>query len=175
MKSRLFPPCVVAAPCRTGSATAGLRLAWRKNPSISFRNVFGETDYWCSVRHCVEHKTASLAAWRRCNSSQCKRASLRFAPGQAPKSIGFLKFHTASITAVESQRCDAVAVAAVADDELRLRPQWPQGASARLNTCRQDGMTLIAAAHLAPPVQLDARAPHNGSTSAQPEAQPVAR
>ena len=27
MKSRLFPSCVVASPCRTASATAGLRLA----------------------------------------------------------------------------------------------------------------------------------------------------
>ncbi len=29
MKSRLFPPCIVAPPCRTGSAAAGLRLVQR--------------------------------------------------------------------------------------------------------------------------------------------------
>ncbi len=36
MKRRLFSPCVVAIPCRTMSAAAGLRLAWQKNPSVSF-------------------------------------------------------------------------------------------------------------------------------------------
>ena len=47
----------------------------------------------------MEHKTASLVAWRRCKSSQCLRALLWFAPSQTTKSIGSLKFHTASNTA----------------------------------------------------------------------------
>jgi uncharacterized protein len=46
VKSRLFPPCVVASPCRAGSATAGLRLAWRKNHRFHFVVAFGETNYW---------------------------------------------------------------------------------------------------------------------------------
>ena len=53
----------------------------------------------------MEHKTASLAAWRRCKSSRCKRASLRFAPSQTTKSISFLKFHTASNTAPALAHC----------------------------------------------------------------------
>ena len=36
MKRRLFSPCGVAAPCNTYSIAAGLRLAGRKNASVSF-------------------------------------------------------------------------------------------------------------------------------------------
>jgi hypothetical protein len=36
----LFPPCVVAAPCRIPHTAAGLRLAWRKNSSVSFVPLF---------------------------------------------------------------------------------------------------------------------------------------
>ena len=40
MKQRFFPPCVVAAPCCILHIAAGLRLAWRKNPSVSFVPLF---------------------------------------------------------------------------------------------------------------------------------------
>jgi hypothetical protein len=45
MKSRLFPPGVVVRRCNSYGYCASSRLASRKNPSISFRNRFDETDY----------------------------------------------------------------------------------------------------------------------------------
>ena len=42
MKRRLFPPCVVASPCRIPHTAAGLRLARRKNPFVSFVTVLVE-------------------------------------------------------------------------------------------------------------------------------------
>ena len=50
--------------------------------------------------------------------------------------------------ALEGGRYDAVAIAAVADDEETLRLLLSHGASARLVTSRYDGTALIAAAHL---------------------------
>ncbi|MBP7914740.1 MAG: ankyrin repeat domain-containing protein [Vitreoscilla sp.] len=50
--------------------------------------------------------------------------------------------------AMESDRYDAVTIAAVADDEETLRVLLAQGASAKLVTSRYDGTALIAAAHL---------------------------
>lgn len=44
MKPRLFPPYVVAAPCRIPHTAAGLRLAWQKNPSVSFVPLFPVSD-----------------------------------------------------------------------------------------------------------------------------------
>jgi len=49
---------------------------------------------------------------------------------------------------LESDRYDAVTIAAVADDEETLRLLLSLGASARLTTSRYDGTALIAAAHL---------------------------
>ena len=42
MKWRLFPPCGVASPCRIPHTATGLRLAWQKNPSVSFDTVLAE-------------------------------------------------------------------------------------------------------------------------------------
>ena len=42
MKRRPFPPCVVASPCRIPHTAAGLRLAWRKNPSVSSVTILME-------------------------------------------------------------------------------------------------------------------------------------
>ena len=42
MKRRLFPTCVVASPCRIPHTAAGLRLAWRKNPSVSSVTILME-------------------------------------------------------------------------------------------------------------------------------------
>jgi len=53
MKSRLFAPYVVPQSCQTSSLAAAVRLVWRKNPSISSRKPFGETNYQDSVRHWV--------------------------------------------------------------------------------------------------------------------------
>lgn len=50
--------------------------------------------------------------------------------------------------ALESDRYDAVTIAAVADDEETLRVLLAHGASAKLTTSRYDGTALIAAAHL---------------------------
>ena len=50
--------------------------------------------------------------------------------------------------AMESDRYDAVTIAAVADDEETLRTLLSLGASAKLTTSRYDGTALIAAAHL---------------------------
>ena len=50
--------------------------------------------------------------------------------------------------AMESDRYDAVTIAAVADDEETLRTLLNLGASAKLVTSRYDGTALIAAAHL---------------------------
>jgi ankyrin repeat protein len=49
---------------------------------------------------------------------------------------------------LESDRYDAVTIAAVADDEETLRTLLSLGASAKLVTSRYDGTALIAAAHL---------------------------
>ena len=54
----------------------------------------------------------------------------------------------AELGALESDRYDAVTIAAVADDEDTLRLLLELGASARLTTSRYDGTALIAAAHL---------------------------
>lgn len=50
--------------------------------------------------------------------------------------------------ALESDRYDAVTIAAVADDEPTLALLFELGASAKLITSRYDGTALIAAAHL---------------------------
>src|SRR5215470_9672514 len=54
----------------------------------------------------------------------------------------------ANTAALESDRYDAVTIAAVADDEETLRVLLSLGASAKLITSRYDGTALIAAAHL---------------------------
>jgi uncharacterized protein len=54
----------------------------------------------------------------------------------------------ADLGALESDRYDAVTIAAVADDETTLAVLLELGASARLTTSRYDGTALIAAAHL---------------------------
>ena len=54
----------------------------------------------------------------------------------------------AALGALESDRYDAVTIAAVADDEETLALLLALGASARLTTSRYDGTALIAAAHL---------------------------
>jgi ankyrin repeat protein len=54
----------------------------------------------------------------------------------------------ANLSALESDRYDAVTIAAVADDEDTLRLLLSLGASARQVTSRYDGTALIAAAHL---------------------------
>jgi uncharacterized protein len=54
----------------------------------------------------------------------------------------------ADTAALESDRYDAVTIAAVADDEETLRMLLALGASAKLTTSRYDGTALIAAAHL---------------------------
>ena len=49
MKWRLFPPCFVAFLCRIPHTAAGLRLAWQKNPAVSFVTVLAErTTIWGS-------------------------------------------------------------------------------------------------------------------------------
>ena len=45
MKSHLCPPCCVANPRDSYSYHCSLRLAWRTNASISFRQPFDETEY----------------------------------------------------------------------------------------------------------------------------------
>jgi len=45
MKSCLFPSGVVVRRCHSYGYVASSRLASLKNPSISFRNLFDETDY----------------------------------------------------------------------------------------------------------------------------------
>lgn len=57
----------------------------------------------------------------------------------------------ANLGALESDRYDAVTIAAVADDEETLRVLLSLGASAKLTTSRYDGTALIAAAHLGHP------------------------
>lgn len=54
----------------------------------------------------------------------------------------------ADLGALESDRYDAITIAAVADDEAMLRVLLSLGASAKLITSRYDGTALIAAAHL---------------------------
>jgi ankyrin repeat protein len=54
----------------------------------------------------------------------------------------------ANLSALESDRYDAVTIAAVADDEDTLCLLLSLGASARQVTSRYDGTALIAAAHL---------------------------
>ena len=54
----------------------------------------------------------------------------------------------ANLGALETDRYDAVTIAAVADDEETLRLLLSLGASAKLVTSRYDGTALIAAAHL---------------------------
>ena len=54
----------------------------------------------------------------------------------------------ANLELLESDRYDAVTIAAVADDEDTLRVLLSLGASAKLTTSRYDGTALIAAAHL---------------------------
>ena len=60
-----------------------LPLAYFKMPeSVAWLASRGRMD--------AAHKTASLPPWRRCKSSRCHSASLRFAPSQDDKSIGFI-------------------------------------------------------------------------------------
>jgi len=54
----------------------------------------------------------------------------------------------ADLAALDSDRYDAVTIAAVADDEVSLATLLAQGASAKVTTSRYDGTALIAAAHL---------------------------
>ena len=54
----------------------------------------------------------------------------------------------ADLSRLETDRYDAVTIAAVADDEETLRLLLSLGASAKLVTSRYDGTALIAAAHL---------------------------
>ena len=54
----------------------------------------------------------------------------------------------ANLELLESDRYDAITIAAVADDEETLRVLLSLGASAKLTTSRYDGTALIAAAHL---------------------------
>ena len=54
----------------------------------------------------------------------------------------------ANLELLESDRYDAITIAAVADDETTLRLLLSLGASAKLTTSRYDGTALIAAAHL---------------------------
>ena len=54
----------------------------------------------------------------------------------------------ADLSLLESDRYDAVTIAAVADDEETLRVLLSLGASAKQVTSRYDGTALIAAAHL---------------------------
>ena len=54
----------------------------------------------------------------------------------------------ANLSALESDRYDAVTIAAVADDEETLALLLSLGASAKQVTSRYDGTALIAAAHL---------------------------
>ena len=54
----------------------------------------------------------------------------------------------ANLDLLESDRYDAVTIAAVADDEATLRLLLQLGASAKQITSRYDGTALIAAAHL---------------------------
>ena len=54
----------------------------------------------------------------------------------------------ANLELLESDRYDAVTIAAVADDDDTLRLLLALGASAKLTTSRYDGTALIAAAHL---------------------------
>ncbi|MGL4809670.1 MAG: ankyrin repeat domain-containing protein [Giesbergeria sp.] len=62
--------------------------------------------------------------------------------------IGALVRGGAQLGLLESDRYDAVTIAAVADDEQTLRLLLQLGASAKLITSRYDGTALIAAAHL---------------------------
>ena len=64
------------------------------------------------------------------------------------EAIGALARAGAELGALESDRYDAVTIAAVADDEETLRTLLALGASAKLVTSRYDGTALIAAAHL---------------------------
>ena len=54
----------------------------------------------------------------------------------------------ANSAALDSDRYDAVTIAAVANDEETLRVLLANGASAKLTTSRYEGTALIAAAHL---------------------------
>ncbi|KNZ33557.1 MAG: ankyrin [Methylibium sp. NZG] len=65
-----------------------------------------------------------------------------------PDAIRALAKAGADLGALESDRYDAVTIAAVADDENTLHLLLELGASAKLITSRYDGTALIAAAHL---------------------------
>ncbi|CAN5721774.1 hypothetical protein BH09PSE5_BH09PSE5_07480 [soil metagenome] len=64
------------------------------------------------------------------------------------EAIKLLAAAGADLGALESDKYDAVTIAAAADDEATLRVLLSLGASAGLTTSRYDGTALIAAAHL---------------------------
>jgi len=67
MKRRLFPPYVVAPLCRIPHTAAGLRLAWRKNPSVSFVPVLVERT--TRLMKLIAVAAASVAVLGGCASS----------------------------------------------------------------------------------------------------------
>ena len=88
----------------------------------------------------MEHKTASLPPWRRCKSWRYLRVSLRFAPSQDDKSIGFLKFHVLSNTALA-----AIWVTAALAGCTLLSPPAPAPAPSAEEACRAVRESLAAA------------------------------
>ena len=69
MKSRLFPPGVVARRCHSYGYVASSRLARPKNPSISLCNHFDETNY--QVEWCMQRPAMCLLAMEFCSRVHC--------------------------------------------------------------------------------------------------------
>ncbi len=66
MKPRLFSTCVVAAPCNTYSIAADLRLAGRKNPSVSFVTLLVKRTTYGASSALIFLLTSPMSA-RPCN------------------------------------------------------------------------------------------------------------
>lgn len=115
-----------------------------------------------SAAEAARYSGLHAAAWRgdatAVASAGSAAVSARDGHGRTPLHVAtFARRHDviralakagADLGAMESDRYDAVTIAAVADEEATLSVLLELGASAKLTTSRYDGTALIAAAHL---------------------------
>ena len=89
-------------------------------PQVQHQAISG---IWCPATEISKHKSAPSSRWRRCKSSQCPKALLRFAPGPRAEPITFVMFRNLCAGALVPD--DPVPVAVVDRPEVRGEVHLP--------------------------------------------------